>query len=307
MRIGIDLGGTSVAAGLLDDEFNVLFRSSAKTAGCKTEKELFDIINNCVYDLLKKSATSLDKIESIGIGCPGSTDVDHGIVVTAGNLPLNNTPVVKILTDEFNKKVFLDNDANCAAWGEFNAGMAKDVDNLVMITIGTGIGGGIIINGKIIHGKENHAGEIGHMVVDIHGKRCACGRIGCWETIASTKALIERVDSEVKQVPFSIIGRVVADNNGVVDGRTLFTALKQGCKVAKSIFTEYIELLSVGVMNIIEIFRPDMIVISGGISKEGDTLTVPLRESVGEASTRIETSSLNDNAGIIGAALLYLK
>jgi len=307
MRIGIDLGGTSVAAGLVDNEYNVLFSSSAETANCKTEEELFIVIKKCVYDLLKISGISLDKIESIGIGCPGSTDVEHGIMVESGNLPLNNTPVVKILTEEFNKKIYLDNDANCAAWGEFNAGFAKEIDNMVMITLGTGIGGGIIINSKIIHGKENHAGEIGHMVVDIHGRRCACGRIGCWETIASTRALIDRVSSEAKQVPFGILGKVVAENNGIVDGRTLFTAMKRGCKVSKSIFADYIELLAVGVMNIIEIFRPDMIVIGGGISKEGDGLIVPLREAVGEASTHIEASSMNDNAGVIGAALLYLK
>ena len=307
MRIGIDLGGTSVAVGLVDDEYNVLYRTSAKTAGCKTDSELFEIINKCVYELFEISDISNDKIDSIGIGCPGSTDLERGLVVRSGNLPLSNSPVVSILTEEFKKKVYLDNDANCAAWVEFNSGIAKSVHNMIMITLGTGIGGGILINDKIIHGLENHAGEIGHIVVDINGKRCACGRIGCWETVASTRALIERVRSEVKQVPYSIIGKVVAENNGYVDGRTLFTALKRGCKVARDIFEDYLEMLSVGVLNIIDIFRPDMIVIGGGISKEGDTLLLPLREAVGECSTRIEISSLNDNAGIIGAALLYKK
>ena len=166
---------------------------------------------------------------------------------------------------------------------------------------------GIIINGKIFHGKDNRAGEVGHVVMDINGKRCACGRIGCWETLASTRALIERVKSEAQQVPFSILGNTVTDNNGIVDGRTLFTALRKGCKVAKSIFNDYIELLGVGVMNVIEVLRPDMLVFGGGVSKEGDTLILPLRENLGEIGTRIEASSLNDNAGIIGAALLYLN
>ncbi|HAN20924.1 MAG: hypothetical protein A2Y15_02910 [Clostridiales bacterium GWF2_36_10] len=307
MRIGIDLGGTSVAAGLVDDAYKVLFRTSGKTAGCKTEHELFVVINKCVYDLLEKSGVSIDDIKSIGIGCPGSTDAVRGVVNVADNLPLLNTPVVKILNDEFKKPVLIDNDANCAAWGEYKTGIAKYHENMVMITIGTGIGGGIIINGKLIPGKENHAGEIGHMVVDIHGKRCACGRIGCWETIASTRALIDKVKSETEHVPFTILGNVVSENNGIVNGKTLFTAMKRGCKISKSIFSDYIELLAVGVMNIIEIFRPDMIVLGGGISREGDTLINPLREYIGETSTRIETSSLDDNAGIIGAALLHLK
>ncbi|PKM61793.1 MAG: glucokinase [Firmicutes bacterium HGW-Firmicutes-21] len=306
MRIGIDLGGTSVAVGLVDDNYSVLCRTSQRTAGCKDEKELMDRIISCIYDLIKKSGVSTDDIESIGIGCPGSTNVEQGLVVRSGNLPFKNTRVAKILSDEFGKKVYLDNDANCAAWGEYNAGIAKGLDNVVMVTLGTGIGGGIIINGRILHGKENHAGEIGHVVIDINGKRCACGRIGCWETVASTRALIERVRAEAEHVPFSVLGNVISENNGVIDGRSLFIALKRGCKVSKSIFAEYIELLGVGVMNVIEVLRPDMVVFGGGISKEGDTLIAPLRENIGETPTRLEASSLNDNAGIIGAALLHL-
>jgi glucokinase len=307
MRIGIDLGGTSAAVGLVDEKFNVLQQTSIKTNDCKTEKALFDNLKKCVYDLISISGISLEQIESIGIGSPGSIDIDRGIAVIADNLPLRDTPIVKIFEEEFHKKVYLDNDANCAAWGEFNAGAAKEYNNAVMITLGTGIGGGIIVDGKLLHGKDNLAGEIGHIVVDIHGKRCACGRIGCWETLASTKALTDRVRTEVEHVPYSIIGNVVSENNGVVDGRTLFTAMKRGCKVAKSIFEDYIELLGVGVLNIIEVLRPDIIVLGGGISKEGDTIVKPLVDNIGESATIIETSKLNDDAGIIGAALLYLK
>ena len=307
MRIGIDLGGTSVAVGLVDESNNVLHRASARTAGSKTETELMDRIIGCVYTLIEKSGLDKNLILSIGIGCPGSIDIEQGIVVRAGNLPFKNTQVTRILSEEFGKTVYLDNDANCAAWGEYKAGIAQGLDSVVMVTLGTGIGGGIIINGKIFHGKDNRAGEVGHVVMDINGKRCACGRIGCWETLASTRALIERVKSEAQQVPFSILGNTVTDNNGIVDGRTLFTALRKGCKVAKSIFNDYIELLGVGVMNVIEVLRPDMLVFGGGVSKEGDTLILPLRENLGEIGTRIEASSLNDNAGIIGAALLYLN
>jgi glucokinase len=307
MRIGIDIGGTSAAVGLVDENYNVLYKTSISTNDCKTENAITEKLIKCVHELINLSGVSLDEVESIGIGSPGSIDIENGVVVRAGNLPFNNTPITKILENEFHKKVYLDNDANCAAWGEFNAGAAKEYNSLVMITLGTGIGGGIIVDGKLLHGVDNRAGEIGHIVIDIHGKRCACGRIGCWETIASTRALTERVKAEVEHVPYSILGNVVTENNGVVDGRTLFTAMKRGCKVAKSIFEDYIELLGVGVLNIIEVLRPDIIIIGGGISKEGDTLIIPLVENIGETSTIIQASTLNDNAGVIGAALLYLK
>lgn len=307
MRIGIDLGGTSVGVGLVDDNYNVLHDTNIRTKGCKTEKELLEKIKKCVHELIKESGVSLNDIESIGIGSPGSVDNEKGIVLSAGNLPLNNTPIGKVLQDEFGKKVYLDNDANCAAWGEYKAGIAKGYKNVVMVTIGTGIGGGIITDGKILHGHENRAGEIGHIVINYHGKRCICGRKGCWETLASTRALIERVKDEAKLVPYSILGNVISENDGVVDGRTLFTAMKRDCKVAKSIFEDYIELLGIGLLNVIWVLRPDIIVLGGGISKEGDTLIKPLMEEIGESSVSIKTSSLDDNAGIIGAALLGLN
>lgn len=307
MRIGIDLGGTSATVGIVDNKYKVLCKSSIITSDCRTEKALFDKIEECIYDLMDNSNVTLKDIESIGFGSPGSIDIESGITRRAGNLPLRNTPVVKILKDEFGKDVYLDNDANCAVWGEYNAGVAKEYNNVVMVTLGTGIGGGIIIDGKILHGKDNRAGEVGHVVIDINGKRCSCGRIGCWETLASTRALIERVKLEAEHAPYSTLGNVITDDNGIVDGKTLFTAMKLGCNVAKSVFMDYVKLLGIGILNIIDVLRPDIIVLGGGISKEGNTLLDPVLNYIGETSTLIKTSTLNDDSGIIGAALLYLK
>ncbi len=306
MRIGIDLGGTSVSVGLVDDNYKVVRRSGTRTAGSPDEKTLVSKIITAVKDLMKKSGVKWSEIESIGIGSPGSIDIQQGVVRRAGNLPFRQTPLVRHLTEAFNKKVYIDNDANCAVWGEYHAGVAKGSCNVVMVTLGTGIGGGIIINGELIHGNNNRAGEIGHMVMDINGKRCACGKIGCWETLASTKSLIERVKTEVESAPYSILGNVVSDNKGIIDGRTLFIALREGCGIARSIFNDYTKLLCLGTANIISILQPDILVFGGGISKEGDTLLNPIRECIGECTTRIEVSSLNDQAGIIGAALLHL-
>ncbi len=306
MRIGIDIGGTSMTAALVDGAA-VSFKQRSATAGMKSEQALVDTVFATLDRLFAESGISKSEISSIGIGVPGRTDVAAGTAVSAGNLPVRNTCFKILLEDRYGIKTYLDNDANCAAWGEFCEGHGKGLHDMVMVTLGTGIGGGIIIDGKILHGQENHAGELGHQVIDIHGKRCPCGRVGCWETVASTKALSQRVAQEVMAVPYGLLAEVVNENGGKIDGRTLFTALKRGDRVAMDIFDEYIEMLSVGIINILEAFRPQMLVIGGGVSKEGDTLLAPLRKLIGETPCRIETSALADEAGLIGAALLDLS
>lgn len=222
----------------------------------------------------------------------------------ADNLPIENIPFAKLLSEAFDAPAKLDNDANCAAWGEYMAGVSKGCKNVVTVTLGTGIGGGIIVGGKLLHGKENHAGEIGHMVIDIHGKRCGCGRIGCWETVASTRALTQEVEHQAQYAPNSRLGKLIAANGGKANGKTLFIAMSEEDNMARSIFNDWIRSLEVGMWNVINIFRPDMIVISGGISKEGDNLLIPLRAAVGKCSTSIRAGRLGGQAGLIGAAAL---
>ncbi len=306
MRIGIDIGGTSMTAALVDGA-SVSFKQRSATAGLRTEDALINTVFETVDRLFAESGISKSNISSIGIGVPGRTDIATGTAILAGNLPVRNTCFKKLLEDRYGIVTYLDNDANCAAWGEYSEGRGKGLDDMVMVTLGTGIGGGIIIGGNILHGQKNRAGELGHQVVDIHGKRCPCGRVGCWETVASTKAMAARVAQEVMAVPYGILADVVNENGGKIDGRTLFIALKRGDRVAMDLFDEYIEMLSVGIINILEAFRPQMLVIGGGVSKEGDTLLLPLRKLIGETPCRIETSALADEAGLIGAALLDLS
>lgn len=304
MKIGIDLGGTTVKIGVVDDRYKIIATTEMPTADCRTPEALANVVIEGTRKLIEDNKLSRKDISFIGMGCPGEIDTEKGVALAADNLPIDNIPFAKLLTDAFGASAMLDNDANCAAWGEHMAGVSKGYKNIVTVTLGTGIGGGIIVDGKLLHGQENHAGEIGHMVIDIHGKRCGCGRIGCWETVASTRALIKEVEHQAKYAPNSRLGKLIAANGGRANGKTLFIAMSEEDNMARSIFNDWIRSLEVGMWNLINIFRPDMIVISGAISKEGENLLLPLRSAVGKCSTMIRAGRLGGNAGLIGAAAL---
>lgn len=304
MKIGIDLGGTTVGIGAVDEQYGVLASIEERTANARTPQELADIVVGGVRKLLQAPELAGQKLTFIGMGCPGEIDTQRGIAIHADNLPIDHIPFADVLGKEFGVPVKLDNDANCAAWGEYIAGVSRGYRNIVTVTLGTGIGGGVIVDGRLLHGKENHAGEVGHMVIDFHGKRCGCGRIGCWETVASTRALTREVEEQAKCAPNGRLSKLIAANGGHANGKTLFIAMSEEDHMAHSIFTDWIRWLEVGMWNLINIFRPDMIVISGGISKEGETLLKPLREAIGKCSTMIRAGRLGGNAGLIGAAAL---
>ena len=303
-KIGVDIGGTTVKAGLVDEHYKILFKAERPTACCRTPEELIDAVCSCIRDIISESGCPLEEISFIGLGCPGEVDAMQGTAKHADNLPIEEIPFVSIVSKEFGKPAAIDNDANCAAWGEHMAGVSKGLKDIVTVTLGTGIGGGIIVDGKLLHGKENHAGEIGHMVIDRNGKRCGCGRVGCWETVASTRALTMEVEAQAKYAPNSKLSKLILANGGHADGKTLFIAMAEEDNMARGIFNDWIRSLEIGMWNIINIFRPDMIVIAGGVSKEGDALLMPLRAAVGKCSTSICAGRLGGNAGLIGAAAL---
>ena len=217
-----------------------------------------------------------------------------------------------MIQEKINVPVYLGNDADCAALGEAYAGATKDADNSVMITIGTGIGGGIIINKKIYNGFNSCGGELGHMVINSNGEMCGCGRRGCWEAYGSATALIRQTKEAIKNNPDSILAKTAVSE---VNGKTAFDAMHLGCPVGTAVVEKFVEYFSTGVTNIINIFQPEVVVIGGGVSKEGKPFTDMImkyvsRERYGETSglpkTTVCTAILGNNAGVIGAALLGL-
>lgn len=295
-RLGVDIGGTSVKIAAVDSDFNL------------TEKQRFPTGENCtseeiMQNLIKHCREFIEKydVEAIGVGSAGGIDPKNGIVITAGNLPFRNEPVVSKLRDAFGIPVFIDNDGNCALVGERAAGQCKGCIDALVITLGTGVGGAVVMDSRIMRGRNNRAGEIGHFVIDRNGPECECGLHGCLERYVSATALIESVGKAVTEHPESILAQVAKDG---INGKTAFDAKEKGCEIATRVLDEYGRSLAIGLDCLVHIFSPETIVIAGGISNQGQTLldlTVPHMVTT---KSRVVTTSLNGDGGIIGAALL---
>lgn len=296
MYLGVDIGGTSVKLGVIDGFNNIIYKDSMPTQKDLPARAIIDNISAVCRDILARFP-----VTAIGVGTPGLIDVETG-GVSASNLPFDKTPIAQWMQESTGLPVYINNDANCAALGEAVAGEGAGVNDMFMVTLGTGIGGGIIINKKIYAGTKGDAGEIGHMCIEADGKPCPCGENGCWEQYASVSALIEQTEAAAEKEPDSVLARVIKED-GVVDGRTVFKAMTEGCPVAQKVFDKYISYLSVGIKNIINIFRPGLVVIAGGISEAGDMLLEPLVKKVG-SDVPVKISRLQNDAGIIGAAQL---
>ena len=233
----------------------------------------------------------------------------------SGNLGMKNYPVAEKLEERLGRKVYIENDANAAAFGESIAGAAKGAKNAVCITLGTGVGGGIIIDGKIYSGSNYAGGELGHMVIVADGRPCTCGRNGCWEAYASATALIYQTQLKMLDNKTSSMWNIADGDLRNVNGKTAFDAYRMGDKAGSEVVDKYISYIACGVANVINIFQPDIICIGGGVSKEGDTLIAPLMSYVNKdrfgknlaKQTEIVTAKLGNDAGIIGAANLYLN
>lgn len=294
-RIGVDIGGMSVKIGVVDSEFNLTEKLRFPTGeGCTAEFIIEGIINIC-RDLMDKY-----EIESIGIGSPGRVDPQNGIVLAAGNLPFKNEAIAQKVSDALSMPTFVENDGSCALIGELAAGACKGCQNAVIITIGTGIGGAIVMNGHLVHGHKLGAGELGHFVIDRNGEQCTCGLKGCFEQYASATALIEQTEIAISKHPESILAECGKDE---VTGKTVFDAAEKGCEVAKAILCEYGQILSDGINSLNHIFQPEMIVVSGGIANQGKALLELVKPYL-LPDTEIATTTLNGEGGIIGAALL---
>ncbi len=312
-RIGIDLGGTNIAIGIVTDEGKLVKKKSVPTlAKERTGEEIVEVMAKESLALIKEEGLSESDIRSIGIGSPGVTDPANGVLVHTVNLPFVHTPFRKTF-EKFTKiPMYLNNDANCAALGEIKAGGAAGYKNCVMITLGTGVGGGIIVNGKIVTGFNGAAGEVGHMVIHGGGELCNCGRRGCYERYASATALIKFTREAAMDRPESIINQLCDGDLDKISAKTPFEAKRLGDPAAMEIVHNYICDLGDGILNFMSIFQPEVILVGGGVSYEGDYLFTPLREYIKKNAFAAEyipqpqilPATLGNDAGIIGAAML---
>jgi len=307
--VGIDLGGTNIAAAVVD-EYGVIYgRSTRKTNAPRPYGEIFTDMAKCAFDAVKESGITFEEIQSVGIGCPGAIEKETGNVEFSNNLGFYDVPIAMHMEKLLGKKVYIENDANAAAWGEFIAGSGKGTDSMIMITLGTGVGSGIIDNRHLLTGAYGKGAEIGHMVIHLGGEKCTCGRKGCFEAYASATALINQTKKAMKENTQSDMWKV-SPKLSQVSGKTAFTAKD---KVAKDVVKTYLNYLSEGVVNVVNIFQPEVICLGGGVSNAGEKILKPIRKKIknysfarfGKKQTEVQIAKLGNDAGIIGAALLW--
>jgi glucokinase len=311
--IGIDLGGTKIAVGLVDEHQMILGKVVVPTKSDRHYTEIIADMAQAINTLCEKERVSALSAKGIGIGSPGTVDSKEGIIRYANNIRFENVPMREELRRHLDLPIFVSNDANCAALGETSHhGAAKGLKNVVMITLGTGVGGGIIIDGKIYEGNQSAGAELGHSLLVVDGVRCTCGRSGCWESYSSATALIRSTTEVLKKNKETIMWDMIDRDYEKISGRTAFDASRKGDAVAHEVVNHYIKYLSEGIIDMVNIFRPEVILIGGGISNEGESLFSPIREYVARyayGGTRtpippIIRAKLGNDAGIIGAAML---
>ena len=310
--IGIDLGGTNIAAGVVNENNEIVAKTSVKTGSGRPVNLIVDDMANAAKSAAESIGLTLNEVEWVGVGAPGTANKASGVIEYSNNLGWYDVPLVQMLEERTGKKVYIENDANAAAYGEYVAGAAKKADSSVMVTLGTGVGGGIVLNNKIYTGFNFAGAELGHSVIVVDGRPCTCERRGCLEAYASATGLITTTREYMEEYKDSVMWDLVEHDLSKVSGRTAFDAMRKGDKAGKMVVDEYIKYLACGITNIINTFQPDILCIGGGICHEGDTLMVPLKEIVkrevysrnSAKNTEIVAASLGNDAGIIGAALL---
>ena len=314
--LGVDLGGTNIAVGIVNENYEIVLKGSVPT---KAERNIELVIDD-MADLCKKLIADLgitaDDIAHAGVASPGTVNPETGYVEYANNLKIRHLPLAKMLSERTGiKNVFLANDADAAAYGEAVAGAAKGASHSVMITLGTGVGGGIIIDGRIYSGFNHAGGELGHIVIEKDGRPCSCGRLGCWEAYSSATGLIKMTKEAMLADKDSKMWALCYGNIENVGGKTAFKAAREGDAAGKSVVDSYVSYLACGLSNIINIFQPEILSLGGGVCNEGDYLLDPVKAIIakeiytceGTKQTDIRIAKLGNDAGIIGAAALCAK
>ena len=317
-NIGIDLGGTNIAAGIVDKDYNIVRKASTPTDADRSADEITADIAALCKKLVEDEGITVDDIGAIGIATPGTANCETGEIIYANNLPFRHYPMQQKLSAMLgsDKRVYIENDANAAAKAESVAGAAKGSKYSVMITLGTGVGGGSLKDDKVYSGFNFAGAELGHIVIEKDGRQCTCGRRGCWEAYSSATGLIrttrEKVEECRKTGRETVIETMISGDLDRISGKTAFKAMRAGDEVGKEIVEEYISYLTTGLVNIINIFQPNVLSIGGGISNEGDALIDMLHDRVfaetysrdGTPQCTLKIAKLKNDAGIIGAAAL---
>ena len=312
-HLGIDLGGTNIAVGVVDENFKIVGRGKMKTNAPRPAEEICDDMATAVKMAVEDAGLTMEDIDTIGIGAPGSINPHTGMIAVSNNLQFEKVPMGPMLKERLGRDVFIENDASAAAYGEFLAGAGRGTQDMVAITLGTGVGGGVIIGGKLFSGSNLAGGELGHTVIVQGGEQCTCGRKGCWEAYASATGLIKLTKASMEANPNSKMWELCDGDINNASGRTAYDGMRADDEAAKEVVKKYEEYVACGITNMVNIFQPEVLCIGGGISKEGDTLLAPIVEVVEaerftknvEKQTVVKIAELGNDAGIIGAAYIH--
>ena len=311
-RIGIDVGGTNVKIALVDDKGKIIYSNSVPTYAQMGYEYTVNNIKQAIKDLMRETNTKTTDIQGIGFDFPGQVDYKTGVVKLAPNVPgWVNVPIAKMIEDEFHIPTRIDNDVRCAALGELKFGAGKGCENFVCITVGTGIGSGLVINGQLVRGAANAAGEIGHIKLQMHnGPICGCGDTGCLEAFASGPSIVAMAQEYLKGGK-STKFREMAGVDGEITPYIVAKAAEAGDPVAKRIFEIIGGYIGIGLVSVINLLNPEKVIIGGGVAEAGDLLLEPIRKTIKERamviagnSVEIVPAQLGNSAGVIGASML---
>ena len=310
-RIGVDIGGTNVKIALVDFDGKIIYSNTVPTRAEMGYEAGVNNIKQAIKELMQETGADNKTIEAIGFGLPGQIDYKAGIVKNLPNIPgWVNIPLAKIIEDEFSIPTRLDNDVRCAALGELNFGAGKDCQNLICITVGTGIGSGIVLNGKLVRGASNAAGEIGHIKMDMTGgPLCGCGDYGCFEAYASGPAIVTMAKEYISGGKSAKYKEMATD--GIITPYVVAQAALQGDAVSVQIFKQMGKIIGTGLSSVINLLNPEKIIIGGGVADAGDILLEPIRKTILDrampiqaAAVEVVPAQLANTAGVIGASLL---
>jgi glucokinase len=317
--VGVDLGGTNIVVGLLPIEGGevqgLATRPTESQRGAKfVVDRITSMVEASIAEVTAAHGQTRDAVAGVGIGSPGPLDRKTGTVINTPNLGWRNFPLRDLISNAVRLPATLDNDANCATYGEWWLGAGRDVETLVGVTLGTGIGGGIVLNGEIFHGCSDAAGEIGHMTIDGNGRRCKCGNYGCLEQYASGPAIATRAVEGIEAGAETLLVEMVHHRLEEITAATVYEAAVQGDGYATEVMKDTAKFLGAGVANLINILNPEMVVIAGGVTRAGEHLFGPLRAEVrrrafksAQERCQIVPAMLPGTAGVVGAAAVFKK